>query len=864
MKQRHTNSQSDYPIFYDSTGRRWVIVKASALIIGVAVLFFVMWMTPYLLNTRYVPSFAPPSAQLTSADSYSSAAQLDALAIAETNNATPTIGLGPNVQLVKIIVDRTGCYMADPLSGKKIRQLTQAEVLQIGNSKYAYQRSGDSGTPPLTVDQLIQRIGTTNTAVIGSGPLVRVVEVAGDDSSRVMRDPFTRGILGPISDEDLRYIEGDQFALQRYGETDGKRIALTFDDGPDPIYTPQLLDMLSYESAHASFFVVGNNVVQYPEIAERLVREGHVIANHTFSHVDFGYVGEFEGVQQINQTQRQIVAATDHDTPFFRPPYGGNTDQSLRNSMRGILQAQQLGYTVTSYDFDSNDWQFSNGHKPTYPEFDGRDKIVLVHDSGGDRTHTIAYVKEFIAKAKAHGYTFVSLSDMYPDSQYYALSTKATFTDEVSFTLAQAALVWPKHTVYILFGFSVVMIALTTILNVILAIRNTIKAKRKKWKGYYKPVVTVIVPAYNEGKVVVSSVRSLLQSRYRKIEVLIVDDGSTDDTWKIALSLARRYKRVNAIHQENGGKASALNNAIGRAAGEIIICVDADTIFPPQTVGNLVRHFRDETVGAVAGVIKVGNVKNILTRWQMLEYTVSIAIDRNAHAFLNSIMIIPGACGAWRKSAVLEAGGFSHSTLAEDCDLTIKIQRLNRYRIVQENEAISYTEAPEIINALTKQRFRWMFGNIQSLWKHRSMIFNRHYRWLGFFVMPNSLIGIIIPLFFWPLLAYISIQNIINGNYKIILLYFVISLTIQFIVAAIGLRLARERMAYLWAVPFARFIYGPIRLYILYNTVLTALRGSYVGWNKLFRTGTASYPAESKRLAAVPVEISRNKIVPTG
>lgn len=864
MKQRRTSQQTDYPIFYDSTGRRWAAVKALTLMVGVAALFFVMWMTPYLLNARYVPSLTPPSAQLTTADSYSSAAQLDALAIKETNNATPTIGVGSNVQLVKIVVDRSGCHMSDPLSGKKLRPLTQAEVMQIGNSRYAYYRSDDVRTLPPTVDQLMQGIATTNTAVIGAGPLVRVVEVAGDDGQRVIRDPFTRSIIGPMNDEDQRYVDGDRYALQRYGETKGKRIALTFDDGPNPVYTPQLLDMLSRESAHASFFVVGNGMAQYPEIAERLVREGHVIANHTFSHVDLDYATEFEAVQQINQTQRLIVAATNHDTPFFRPPYGGNTDQSLRNSMRAILQAQQLGYTVTSYDFDSNDWQFTNGHTPTYPDFDGQDKVVLVHDSGGDRSLTIAYVKEFIAKAKAHGYTFVSLSDMYPESQYYALSTGATFTDKVSLILAQAALVWPKHMVSVLFGFSVVMIALTTVLNVILAIAHTIKAKRKKWSGKFKPVVTVIVPAYNEGVVIVNSVRSLLQSRYRKLEVLIVDDGSTDDTWKIAQSLEKRYKRVKAIHQENTGKAAALNNAIAQATGDIVICVDADTIFPQQTVGNLVRHFEDETVGAVAGVIKVGNVRNILTRWQMLEYTVSIAIDRNAHAMLNSIMIIPGACGAWRKSAVLEAGGFSHSTLAEDCDLTFKIQRLNRYRIMQENDAISYTEAPEVINALTKQRFRWTFGNIQSLWKHRAMIFNRHYRWLGFFVMPNSLIGIIIPLFFWPLLAYISIQNVINGNYMIIVLYFVVSLSLQFIVAAIGLRLARERMSYLWAVPFARFIYGPLRLYILYNTVLTALRGSYVGWNKLFRTGTATYPAAPNQLAAVPIDINRNKILPTG
>jgi biofilm PGA synthesis N-glycosyltransferase PgaC len=325
----------------------------------------------------------------------------------------------------------------------------------------------------------------------------------------------------------------------------------------------------------------------------------------------------------------------------------------------------------------------------------------------------------------------------------------------------------------------------------------------------------------------------------------------------VASQLANRYKRVRAIYQPNGGKASALNNAIAQAKGEIVICVDADTVFPPQTIANLVRHFHDDKVAAVAGVVKVGNMQNMLTRWQMLEYTVSIAIDRNAHSFVNSIMIIPGACGAWRKSVVIEAGGFSHSTLAEDCDLTIKIQQLNRYRIVQENNAISYTEVPDFIAALTKQRFRWMVGNIQAVWKHRSMLFNRRYRWLGMFIMPNSLISVIIPLVFWPLLAYISIQNILSGNYIVIVIYFLITMAVQFIAAGIGLYLARERIGLLWAVPFARFIYGPIRLYILYKTVITALRGSYVGWNKLLRAGTATYPVEDKQPVILPVEVTK-------
>jgi biofilm PGA synthesis N-glycosyltransferase PgaC len=839
----------DTPVFFDGSGRRWFIVQLVGVLLATIAVFFIMLTAPTVIADRRVPSFTAPSAQVSmEAPSMITLKQLHVLAGAKTNNKTAVIGTGPVIRLVKVVVDANGCYIADPLTGKMIRRLTYAEVLFIGNESYAYLRYGQEESSRPTVNQLAERISHTNAAVIGEGPLVRAVEVSKTGTGTYFSDPFTGSVLERASDDDLNYLNGDRYALQRYGHTEGKRIALTFDDGPDPTYTPRLLDLLSKESVQASFFTLGANITKYPELTDRLVREGHTIGNHTFNHVDFDFISSFEGDQQINQTQRIIVAAAHYNTPFYRPPYGGDTDQAFRNSIRSILHAQELGYTVTSYDFDTSDWKFNSGYTPQFPTLDGHDKIILMHDGGGDRTKTLAYVQELIAKAKAKGYTFANLSELYPQFSHADLVTEPRFPDQVALTVAQMALVWPLHTVKLLFGFSITMIAFTTLLNVSLAIGNTIRARRRKWQNHYRPVVTVIVPAYNEGRVIVSSVRSLLQSHYRKLEVLIVDDGSTDDTWEIALSLASRYKRVRAIHQQNGGKASALNNAIAHSKGEIVICVDADTVFPPYTISNLVRHFQDDSVAAVAGVIKVGNVANLLTRWQMLEYTVSIAIDRNAHSFLNSIMIIPGACGAWRKTAVLEAGGFSHSTLAEDCDLTINIQQLNRYRIVQENKAISYTEAPDFIAALTKQRFRWMFGNIQALWKHRNMLFRRRYGWLGMFVMPNSLISVIIPLWFWPLLAYLSIQNILNGNYTVLLIYFCITLAVQFVVSAIGLLLAHERLSLLWVVPFARFIYGPIRLYILYKTVLTALRGSYVGWNKLLRAGTSTYPLPGSKI----------------
>jgi biofilm PGA synthesis N-glycosyltransferase PgaC len=257
---------------------------------------------------------------------------------------------------------------------------------------------------------------------------------------------------------------------------------------------------------------------------------------------------------------------------------------------------------------------------------------------------------------------------------------------------------------------------------------------------------------------------------------------------------------------------------------------------------NLVRHFENEKVGAVAGVVKVGNPKSILTKWQALEYLSGISIERNAQALLGAIMIVPGACGAWRRSALLDVGGFSSSTLAEDCDLALKIQETGRYVILQDNEAIGFTEAPQSLMARTKQRFRWTFGNIQSLWKHHGMVFNRKYGWLGMYIMPSAIIAIAVPIVFWPLLVALTIENVATGNYYVVLLFFALSLLVQFLFSIAGIALAGERYLYLLAVPLARFTYGPIRMYILYKTVLTILKGVDVGWNKLARTGTAYDP----------------------
>lgn len=246
--------------------------------------------------------------------------------------------------------------------------------------------------------------------------------------------------------------------------------------------------------------------------------------------------------------------------------------------------------------------------------------------------------------------------------------------------------------------------------------------------------MTILLAAYNEEAVISRTLNSLRGSTYPVLEFLVVDDGSKDDTAREVRALSLLDDRVRLIRQKNTGKAGALNNGLQAASGEIIVTVDADTIVAPDTVSNLVRHFAADVngfLGAVAGVVRVGNRSaNLITRWQSLEYVCQISVERAAQDALGAISIVPGACAAWRKDAILSAGGYSEDTLAEDCDLSLTLHRLG-WRVTQDDSAFAYTEAPATADDILKQRVRWTFGIMQAIIKNKDMLFDRRYGWLG-------------------------------------------------------------------------------------------------------------------------------------
>jgi cellulose synthase/poly-beta-1,6-N-acetylglucosamine synthase-like glycosyltransferase len=286
-----------------------------------------------------------------------------------------------------------------------------------------------------------------------------------------------------------------------------------------------------------------------------------------------------------------------------------------------------------------------------------------------------------------------------------------------------------------------------------------------------------------------------------------------------------------------------LNYGIERAGGNYVVCIDADTQLKTDAVSQLMKKFEHEKVGAVAGNVKVGNEVNMITKWQSIEYITSQNFDRRAFDYLNCITVVPGAIGAFSKKAIIEAGGFTTDTLAEDCDLTMRLHRCG-YEIRNCNDAISYTEAPETMTQFMKQRFRWSFGVIQCFWKHRDAVFNTTYKNFGLIALPHILIYQMILPFLAPLADLVLVVSLIAAALGIIpvstghiLLYYLIFTVVD--MAGAALAFAYEKEDYkklLWMIP-QRFIYRQLMYYILFKSFNKAIKGELQGWGVLKRTG---------------------------
>ncbi len=482
--------------------------------------------------------------------------------------------------------------------------------------------------------------------------------------------------------------------------------------------------------------------------------------------------------------------------------------------------------------------------------------IVLLHDGGGDRSETVAALPVIVDRLRAEGYTFVPASNLIKLTREEAMPhlplTVSLLTDRAVFMTMSTL----GHMLYWTF-FLAIWIGIARLLFLVVL---SLLRRRKELTRTEPPLrperfkVTVIVPAYNEENVIVPTVEGILASDYRNMEVIIVNDGSKDNTLKVAQRRFDAEPRVRIIDIANGGKANALNVAIAQAKGDIVVALDADTQFEPDAIARLVRWFDDESVGAVAGNAKVGNRINMVTRWQALEYISAQNLERRALAALDTLTVVPGAIGAWRRSALEALGGFGGDTLAEDQDLTIAMQKAG-HRVLFDSSAIAWTEAPATFSGLQKQRFRWSYGTLQCLWKHRDATFHPRYGALGMIALPQVWLFQIALTALAPLADLLLVWQLIsqwiayaehgaefqNANLQLIGIFYIIFTLVDLAAAAFGFLMEKgEDWRLLWWLVLQRFGYRQLMYYVVVRSIITALRGPFVGWGKLERMGTVT------------------------
>ncbi|MFI1484617.1 bifunctional polysaccharide deacetylase/glycosyltransferase family 2 protein [Streptomyces sp. NPDC020747] len=732
-------------------------------------------------------------------------------------------------------------------------------------------------------------------------------EVGGDErvrsnaSSSKVPDKVLDG--GPILS-----FRGGQAESQSVPE---KTIALTFDDGPNPTWTPQILKILEENDVPGTFFVVGSMVSRYPSIVKNLVDQGNEIGIHTFTHVDLSYQSDDRIAREMDQTQLALAGAAGITTTLFRAPYSSEADAIDNYSWPVYKKLGEEGYTSVFVDTDSDDWKRPGVSKIIKWATPTKNKgaSVLFHDAGGERSQTVKALGTYIKKMKAKGYTFTTISGaiqqtngqngqsgqqpageqgeqagqseqaggqapgaqqdqqgQQPDQSgqpgqsgqagqaggvnslqaAHRTATGTTLYEGKALVAAVAVAEWTVPGLAT--GLAVVGVAVMGRFGMMLILARRHYRQRNKHRFSWGPTVTqpvsVIVPAYNEKECIANTLESLAKSTH-PIEIIVVDDGSTDDTSRIARDAARSFGMTNVrvIRQENAGKPAALNNGVRSASYDIVVMMDGDTVFEPDAVHQLVQPFADPEVGAVAGNAKVGNRNTIIGAWQHIEYVMGFNLDRRMYDLLRCMPTIPGAIGAFRRDAVLEVGGMSEDTLAEDTDITIAMHR-GGWRVVYQEHARAWTEAPASLKQLWSQRYRWSYGTMQALWKHRKSLTDKGPSGrFGRVGMPLVVIFQIVTPVFAPLIDVFTLYSMIFIDFKAALLAWLAVLCVQLVCAAYAFRLDREKYRYLLMMPLQQLAYRQMMYLVLIHSCITALTGGRLRWQKLKRTGEVGTPA---------------------
>lgn len=316
------------------------------------------------------------------------------------------------------------------------------------------------------------------------------------------------------------------------------------------------------------------------------------------------------------------------------------------------------------------------------------------------------------------------------------------------------------------------------------------------------PVISIIVPAYNEEENIRRTLDSIIDSDYPAKEIIVVDDGSTDLTYAIASRYLQTSKncKVTIMRKKNGGKVSAINYALRFAVGEIVIVIDADSIIQRNTLKETAKEFQRPNVIAVAGKVKVLNPSNFLTKCTALELVLGANLLRPAFSLLGIVMVVPGALGGFSKKKIMQYGLYDRDTIAEDFDITVKIAKGGE-KIVGMS-AISYTQAPTTLKAFYKQRSRWYRGIFQTLLKHNDAMRNSRYGMLNKVGYPITVLMFIFPPFLDFILIALIVLAIVEGLSVTFMIAFVLFFAFQFLLCGIAIMMDENK-------PWKLILYAP-------------------------------------------------------
>jgi cellulose synthase/poly-beta-1,6-N-acetylglucosamine synthase-like glycosyltransferase/peptidoglycan/xylan/chitin deacetylase (PgdA/CDA1 family)/spore germination protein YaaH len=772
-----------------------------------------------------------------------------------------------------------GVTMLNELRGARQLGLSTFALWRLGYEDNSLWSVWDKPSAPESLQALNSVQPGHDLDIEGEGDIMRVTGLPQPGKRTVTIDTDEKDPRKKLIMDEHMDVYPRTYTVEYYGYHPNQ-VAISFDDGPDPKWTPKILDILKQKNVKGTFMLIGAEAAENIGLMQRIAREGNEIGNHTYTHPDISEISQQQTDLQIKLTERLFASKLNVQPLYFRPPYDIDEEPETDDQAGPIVPIQNQGYIIIGSKIDTNDWNEHPRKSPqeiaqsvltqlqimkTKPQFRG--SIILMHDGGGDRSVTVAALPVLIDTLRTHGYAIVPVSSLMGKTTADVMPklTPIQFLRALPDSVAFSGVQLVGRFIVLVFFIGDILMGARLLFIGLLAIIDRLRKPHPKASPGFNPRVAVLIPAYNEETVIVRTIRSVLNSDYKNLHIVVIDDGSPDRTAEVArgaYAAEIAAGRVQVLSKLNGGKAAALNYALDRLTEEIYVGIDADTVIATDAISKLIPHFEDPRIGAMAGNAKVGNRVNLWTRWQALEYITSQNFERRALDLFHIVTVVPGAIGAWRTAPVKAAGGYPINTVAEDADLTMNLLEQG-FRVDYEDRSLAFTEAPIDAKGLMRQRFRWSFGTLQAVWKHRAAFVRN--KAMGLFALPNILVfQMFLPLvspFIDMMFLYGVANYFIDRHYHPLsassasldklLVFFLGFLIIDFFTSSVAFSLERRHPAnkgdgwLLFHIWLQRFAYRQVFSIVLFKTLKRAIDGKPFNWDKIQRTAKMSKRTEA-------------------